>query len=116
MNTELKPCPFCGGEGAGTKWHHGYWSVQCGYYCDARRSDLCFQDWGEFDTEQEAIDAWNRRSNKSVVETIRKRLHGLSYESTEGFYGEYARVVDLDEVDDLIDEFSEEAELLEEPS
>lgn len=61
MNTELKPCPFCGGEEAGTKWHHGYWSVQCGYYHDATKSDHCFQDWGEFDTEQEAIDAWNRR-------------------------------------------------------
>ena len=61
MNTELKPCPFCGGEGAGTKWLYGYWAIQCGYFCDARRSDLCFQEWGEFDTEQEAIEAWNRR-------------------------------------------------------
>lgn len=63
-NNELKPCPFCGCEEAGTKWHSGYWSVQCGYNHDCTPSEHCFQDWGEFETEQKAIEAWNRRASK----------------------------------------------------
>jgi len=58
---ELKPCPFCGRGEAGTKWHHGYWSVQCGYQHDGTPSDHCFQDWGEFESEEQAVTAWNRR-------------------------------------------------------
>lgn len=57
----LKPCPFCGGEGAGIQDHHGYYSVTCGYYNDATSSKHCFQDWGKFETEEDAIKAWNRR-------------------------------------------------------
>lgn len=60
---ELKPCPFCGCDEAGTKWHYGYWSVQCGYNHDCTPSAHCFQDWGEFQTEIEAIEAWNRRAD-----------------------------------------------------
>lgn len=55
------PCPFCGCSEAGTQWHHGYWSVTCGYWHDGTPSNHCFQDWGEFDTEADAIEAWNMR-------------------------------------------------------
>ena len=58
---ELKPCPFCGCSDAGTKWHHGYWSVACGYNHDSTPSTHCFQDWGEFETEEQAMEAWNTR-------------------------------------------------------
>lgn len=60
---ELKPCPFCGCGEAGTKWHSGYWSVRCGYNHDSTQSEHCFQDWGEFATEKEAVEAWNRRAD-----------------------------------------------------
>lgn len=60
---ELKPCPFCGCDEAGTQWHHGYWSVTCGYMHDGSPSKHCFQDWGEFETEKEATEAWNRRAD-----------------------------------------------------
>ena len=59
----LKSCPFCGCGEAGTKWHSGYWSVQCGYNHDCTPSEHCFQDWGEFETEKEAVEAWNRRAD-----------------------------------------------------
>ena len=65
MPNELKSCPFCGCGEAGTKWHHGYWSVQCGYIHDCSQSEHCFQDWGKFETEEEAIEAWNRRVNNA---------------------------------------------------
>ena len=54
-----------GCEEAGTKWHNGYWSVQCGYNHDCTPSEHCFQDWGEFETEEEAIKAWNRRAENA---------------------------------------------------
>ena len=59
---ELKNCPFCGKDGAGTKWHHGYWSVQCSYFAEDNYPVRCNQNWGEFATEEEAIVAWNTRT------------------------------------------------------
>lgn len=46
---ELKPCPFCGGNayiGNGRTWVR---CVECG------------AETGCYDTEEEAIEAWNRR-------------------------------------------------------
>jgi len=43
----------------------------------------------------------------ALVEAIRKGLHALSYESIEWTHGEHPRVVELDEIDDLLDEFTE---------
>lgn len=40
---KLKPCPFCGQEGAGAHWDHGYWSVTCGYRHDGAPGAHCFQ-------------------------------------------------------------------------
>lgn len=70
MQNDLKPCPFCGKGDAGTVWHHGYWSVQCSYFAKDNYPNRCNQDWGEFDTEKEAAEAWNRRSepeNKPLI-------------------------------------------------
>lgn len=33
----------------------------CGYMHDATPSGHCFQDWGEFETEEQAIEMWNKR-------------------------------------------------------
>lgn len=60
--TKIKPCPFCGQEGAGAHYDHGYWSVTCGYRHDGAPGGHCFQDWGEFETEKEAVEAWNHRA------------------------------------------------------
>ena len=73
---DLKPCPFCGGEAIaeGRKIIGNYksdreysfvnWIVRC-------TNRKCFMSglrmnafWGEFLTEEEAIEAWNRRAGE----------------------------------------------------
>ena len=54
---ELKPCPFCGGEAEITKWHEGYF-VEC-------REQRCGGTIGAYKTEEEAIDAWNTRKERT---------------------------------------------------
>lgn len=67
---ELKPCPFCGCGEAGAKWNHGYWSVMCGYTHDCTPSQHCFQDWGEFETEEKAVEAWNSRADVDAIKNL----------------------------------------------
>ena len=84
---ELKNCPFCGKDGAGTKWHHGYWSVKCSYFAEDNYPVRCNQDWGEFATEEEAIIAWNTRTKPAqqplTLEELREMdgepvwIHGI---------------------------------------
>ena len=57
---ELKPCPFCGGEA---------FTVENLYYCEPGRVGLwtvecngCHATTFEYDSEQEAIEAWDRRA------------------------------------------------------
>lgn len=62
MNDLLKSCPFCGAEG------------DINYNCDKKFAPYCINedcflnelDHG-FETEQEAIEAWNRRANDVEV-------------------------------------------------
>ena len=51
MNDELKPCPFCGGEAIIDGCDETLWIVIC---------KECNASIGYKETEQEAIDAWNR--------------------------------------------------------
>ena len=57
--SELKPCPFCGGEAetheVGFPYH--YWDV----WCDGE----CFDHFCEKPTEAEAIEAWNTRAEQT---------------------------------------------------
>lgn len=54
---ELKPCPFCGGKAKIRS--EKYWQP------NVRRNVICtncFANTGWYKTEDEAIEAWNRRA------------------------------------------------------
>lgn len=62
----LLPCPFCGNDGSGPvedalhlvfsedDWREQSWTVQC---------DKCTATMGDSDSEDEAVDGWNRRAD-----------------------------------------------------
>lgn len=72
---ELKPCPFCGSRENAIKEHwmcRNMWCVQC-YGCGC--NSACFR------TKEEAIEAWNRRSDDNctdddTAEWIYKKVRG----------------------------------------
>jgi len=62
MNKELKPCPFCGGNSEA--FHHltisrDYWYVEC--YTEYNDNECCESRTCEFDTYENAKEAWNTR-------------------------------------------------------
>ena len=61
--TKLKPCPFCGGEDVMTMLcGDGYYVV-----CYSRNKGKgCGSSTGWHETEQEAIESWNRRTNDEM--------------------------------------------------
>ena len=70
---ELKPCPFCGGEAemlTAESMHGGYlFGIMCN---DCRsRGDV-------YDTEAEAIAAWNSRAERTCE---------LTFDGTDGNFG-----------------------------
>lgn len=59
--TDLKPCPFCGGEAEFYEDKGGF-SV----YCDFCGVGVDYYSKGLDDAKQQAADAWNRRSPEIV--------------------------------------------------
>lgn len=57
---ELKSCPFCGGSNVSAEYgycDYGAWQVVC-------HNQTCAGMAGWADTKQEAIQAWNSRTEK----------------------------------------------------
>ena len=55
--SELKPCPFCGGEAMVFGYHDVFWEAEC---------LRCHGAAGNYETKAEAIDAWNTRADSIV--------------------------------------------------
>lgn len=71
MNIELKPCPFCGGEAVVDGCDDALWVVIC---------KKCYIETSLQSTEQDAIDAWNRRVESTFtpdeLDAIRRMFDG----------------------------------------
>ena len=59
MQEELKPCPFCGGEGCVQKHVFKGYIDTFGVVC----LDCCCGTRQFYETEAEAIECWNRRAD-----------------------------------------------------
>lgn len=67
MSEKLKPCPFCGGEAVVECHDEDYgddWIVSC-INLDGECEITPHTKF--YETKQEAIEAWNRRSNQDAV-------------------------------------------------
>jgi len=62
--TELKPCPFCGGEAIVRETSIG--DDYNGFTVECKN---CAVDIGNIDTEEEAIKRWNTRTNTTEANT-----------------------------------------------
>jgi Lar family restriction alleviation protein len=81
MPTELKPCPFCGGEAELVKafpldgqTHYEVAKVRCSM-CKCQTDDYILNGYyGSTDTVQDAFEAWNKRfpPKRSRADIIRK--------------------------------------------
>ena len=66
--SNLKPCPFCGGEAQTTLRNIGdsgedFWSVEC-------FDPECGCDFCLYTTEAEAIEAWNTRAERTCKRVL----------------------------------------------
>ena len=91
MTDELKPCPFCGGEA----------KIKCGEIVNRYNTAVyrhyhvecmsCGVDTRNFDTDDEAIEAWNRRTDRTakVQELPRRSETSLDWEGKCSNCGAY---------------------------
>lgn len=87
MTGELKPCPFCGGEAVIAQSDAGCWSVVCKRCNTGIFRPRCNPDeWNAYATEAEAIEAWNRRAERTC-HTVSMDCFGNPPFNTSGFNG-----------------------------
>lgn len=60
MTNKLKPCPFCGGEAKLQRYIDRYEGITFYVYCSGEFCEV-FPATENFETEQQAIKAWNIR-------------------------------------------------------
>lgn len=58
---KLKKCPFCGGEAEATEMQDTWYNDTMHWYICCSKCSCCLGGYGEFTTEAEAIEAWNKR-------------------------------------------------------
>jgi hypothetical protein len=89
MSDEIKPCPFCGGEAKLIGEPKCYW-INC------QNSDCLTSSGINQKTEEEAIQYWNRRVDKSEPITMEKFLDLMySTTGTQRLPGEESMVVGI---------------------
>lgn len=63
--SELKPCPFCGGEAELVHWRNqNSWNTEYGIACTC---GILLQGAEKTFTKEEAIEAWNTRKDCSGI-------------------------------------------------
>ena len=109
IDRELKPCPFCGGEGAIRTTHWG-----CFILCENCRTSI-----GIKDTEEDAINVWNNRPEHTnlyggleFINEIRKQTVLEFVERLQGYKCNYDldnyhsfEAIDVDDIDEVVKEF-----------
>ena len=82
IEPKLKPCPFCGGEAelTHTNDNNHYPFVRCKY--GAYLKPKCMANmypWLNYKTDEEAIEAWNRRVIEVAENEMSKQGRTQSY-------------------------------------
>ena len=75
MNDELKPCPFCGSVNLSVLDYESRHRVECPF-CGTRT--------GNYNSEQDAIEAWNRRVQPTFTPDERDAIKEMFEEHFEG--------------------------------
>lgn len=90
MNDNLKSCPFCGGEGSVLEANSGFYAACKGGNCRVMIGyhSSHDDDWGFFETREDAIVAWNTRgTGEKTMGGIFRRLatdNGITLDDIRG--------------------------------
>ena len=109
----LENCPFCGGEAGLFETQEGQFGIihsNATYLCPISDSDSFQGNW-TYDTEEEAIAAWNQRK---PMERILERLEEYRDDFMDDIYEELREDTDNLRANRIIDRFDEAIEIVKE--